>query len=73
LNPNEFITASWDDTRNSVTQWKIPDESTDEGNNPEPYMTNLSRSTIWLRRIIGKRSLVKKFQNYVGRPSVMET
>jgi nuclear pore complex protein Nup43 len=40
LNPNEFITASWDDTRNSVTQWKIPDESTDEGNNPEPYMTN---------------------------------
>jgi len=40
LNPNEFITASWDDTRNSVTQWKIPDESTNEGDNPEPYMTN---------------------------------
>jgi len=40
LNPNEFLTASWDDARNAVSQWKIPDELAEEGNNPEPYMTN---------------------------------
>jgi len=36
---DEFVTASWDDTQNSITRWKIPDESGDD-NNPEPYMRN---------------------------------
>jgi len=40
LSASEFLTASWDDPRNSVAQWRIPEESTDGGNNPEPYMMN---------------------------------
>jgi len=39
-NANEFVTASWDDTQNSITQWKIPDESAEDGCNPEPYAIN---------------------------------
>jgi len=40
FNVSEFLTGSWDDSRNSVAHWRIPEESTDEGNNPEPYMMN---------------------------------
>ena len=61
LNPNEFLTASWDDARNAVSQWKIPDELAEEGNNPEPYMTN----QVFLNGSITDLALLDFEVNYV--------